>query len=171
MLPRISRSLGSIVCLVAALACLSPSLLDAQVASSLVTTRINQQIDENSRVTLKGTVHPFANRANDRGAAPDSMPLDRMTLFFKRSDTQESSLKKLIGDLHTPGSASYRKWLTPDQFGKQFGPSDQDLATVRPVQPLDRDAERQREHHHRERRDGHDGKHHTVAQRGASGRT
>ncbi|MBV8438793.1 MAG: Ig-like domain repeat protein [Silvibacterium sp.] len=130
MLPKISRFLSPIACFVAALAWFSPSLLDAQVTSSLVTTRITQPIDENSVVTLKGSVHPLANRANDRGAAPDSMPLDRLTLFFKRSDTQESALKRLISDLHTPGSASYHKWLTPDQFGTQFGPSDQDLATV-----------------------------------------
>ena len=58
------------------------------------------------------------------------MPLDRMQVVLKRSAAQESALKQLITDLHTPGSASYHKWLTPDQFGKQFGPSDQDIATV-----------------------------------------
>ena len=50
--------------------------------------------------------------------------------MLKRSDAQESALRQLISDLHTPGSASYHKWLTPDAFGKQFGPSDQDLATI-----------------------------------------
>ncbi len=51
-------------------------------------------------------------------------------MVLKRSDAQESALKQLVTDLHTPGSASYHKWLTPEQFGKQFGPSDQDIATV-----------------------------------------
>ena len=32
--------------------------------------------------------------------------------------------------MHTPGNASYHKWLTPTQFGQQFGPSDQDVTTV-----------------------------------------
>ncbi len=32
--------------------------------------------------------------------------------------------------MHTQGNPNYHKWLTPDQFGSQFGPSDQDIATV-----------------------------------------
>ena len=94
------------------------------------TARIVDRIDESQLVTLRGTVHPQANAANDRGAAPESMSLQRMHLVLKRSDSQEAALRKFIGDLHTPGSASYHKWLTPEQFGKQFGPSDQDIATI-----------------------------------------
>ena len=101
--------------------------LHAQTAQpSLAVSRITAAIDENSRVTLKGTVHPLANAANDRGAAPDSMPLQRLHLVLKRSPAQESALRQLVSDMHTPGSASYHKWLTPEQFG----PSDQDVATV-----------------------------------------
>ena len=130
MLAKILRSLSPIAFAAAALTLIAPALLVAQATSSLVTTRLTQPIDENSRVTLKGTLHPLASAANDRGAAPDSMPLDRVQVVLKRSDAQESALKQLITDLHTPGSASYHKWLTPDQFGKQFGPSDQDIATL-----------------------------------------
>jgi subtilase family serine protease len=95
-----------------------------------VADRLTRPIDEASRVTLRGTVHPLARAANDRGAAPDSMKLDRIQIVLKRSDAQESTLTRLIGDLHKPGSASYHQWLTPEQFGKQFGPSDTDLAKV-----------------------------------------
>jgi len=130
MLAKILRPLSPIVFIAAAFTLIAPSPLVAQAAPSLVTNRITQPINENARVTLKGTVHPLANAANDRGAAPDSMPLDRIQVVLKRSDAQESALKQLINDLHTPGSPSYHKWLTPDQFGKQFGPSDQDIATV-----------------------------------------
>ncbi|HLJ75933.1 MAG TPA: S53 family peptidase, partial [Acidobacteriaceae bacterium] len=90
-----------------------------------------QTVDESARVTLHGYVHPLANAANDRGAAPDSMPLERMHLVLKRSASQEAALQQLIADMHTPGNANYHKWLTPDAFGKQFGPSDQDIATVK----------------------------------------
>ncbi len=130
MLPKILRSLSPIALVAAAFNFVAPAPLVAQATSSLVTTRLTQPIDENARVTLKGTVHPLASAANDRGAAPNSMLLSRLTLVLKRSDAQESALKQLISDLHTPGSASYHKWLTPDAFGKQFGPSDQDLATI-----------------------------------------
>ena len=134
MLAKIFRSLSPFALVTAALTLIAPAALVAQAASqaapSLITNRLTQPIDENSRVTIKGTVHPLARGANDRGAAPDSMPLDRLQLILKRSDAQESALRQLVDDLHTPGSASYHKWLTPAQFGKQFGPSDQDVATV-----------------------------------------
>lgn len=104
--------------------------LHAQTSPSVVANRVVQTIDENSRVTLHGYVHPLANPANDRGAVPDSMPLERMHLVLKRSASQEAALQQLITAMHTPGNANYHKWLTPDAFGKQFGPSDQDIATV-----------------------------------------
>jgi hypothetical protein len=93
-------------------------------------SRIVSPIDESQLVTLKGTVHPLANARNDRGVLSDSTPLDRIHLVLKRSAGQESALEQLIGQLHTPGNSNFHKWLTPDQFGKQFGPSDQDIATV-----------------------------------------
>lgn len=130
MLPRILRTLSPIAFIAAAFTLIVPAPVVAQATSSLVTTRLTQPIDENSRITLKGTVSPLTKTAKDLGAAPDSMPLDRLTLLLKRSDAQETALKQLIQDMHTPGSASYHKWLTPAQFGKQFGPSDQDMATV-----------------------------------------
>ena len=95
-----------------------------------VASRLTSPIVEASRVTLQGAVHPLANKANDRGLIPDGTKLERMQIVLKRSDEQESSLKRLVNDLHSPGSASYHKWLTPEQFGKQFGPSDEDVAKL-----------------------------------------
>ena len=109
-------------------ALLCTTALFAQNAAPAI--RVVNPIDETQLVTLKGTVHPLANARNDRGVAPDSMQLGRMHLVLKRSDGQEAALKQLIGDMHNPAAPSYHKWLTPDQFGAQFGPSDQDMATV-----------------------------------------
>ncbi|MBB6142387.1 hypothetical protein HNQ77_000325 [Silvibacterium bohemicum] len=123
------RKLGA----AAFLLCLAPAMLSAQATQAVtspVANRLTQPVDESARVTLKGTVHPLANAANDRGAASDSMPLDRIQVLLQRSPAQESALKQLITDMHTPGTGSYHKWLTPDAFGKQFGPSDQDIATL-----------------------------------------
>ena len=98
--------------------------------SPTVASRIAGPVDESRLVTLKGYVHPLANAANDRGAAPDAMQLERMHLALKRSASQETALRQLIGQMHTPGAANYHKWLAPDEFGRRFGPADQDLATV-----------------------------------------
>ena len=110
--------------------------LDAQTASSSASAyrapadRLTQPIQESNRVALQGTLHPLANKANDLGAVGDGMKLDRIQVVLKRSDAQESALKQLIGEMHSPGSANYHKWLTSDDFGKQFGPSDADVAKL-----------------------------------------
>ncbi len=115
----------------------SPAILSAQTATSSAATvfhatpdRLTQPILETSRIALQGTLHPLATKANDRGAVSDGMKLSRIQIVLKRSDAQESALKKLIGDMHAPGSASYHKWLTPESFGKQFGPSDADVTKL-----------------------------------------
>ncbi|MGB7985792.1 MAG: protease pro-enzyme activation domain-containing protein [Terracidiphilus sp.] len=98
--------------------------------SSTSAARIVEPIDESRLVTLSGQTHPLANAANDHGAAPDAMPLERMHLVLKRSASQEAALSQLIAAMHSPGSANYHQWLTAEDFGKRFGPSDQDIATV-----------------------------------------
>jgi hypothetical protein len=87
-------------------------------------------IENNQIITLKGNVHPLATAANDRGAAPDSLPLERMVLLLNRSAQQRQALLKLADDQQNSKSHAYHKWLTPAQFGAQFGIGDADLATL-----------------------------------------
>jgi hypothetical protein len=61
--------------------------------------RIVNPIDEEQLVTLRGTVHPLANAKNDRGAAPDSAPLERIHLMLKRSARQQAALDQLVAGL------------------------------------------------------------------------
>jgi hypothetical protein len=112
------------------LAILVISVSSAIGQSAAPAVRILEPIDERQLVTLGGTVHPLANAKNDRGPEPDSTPLGRIHLMLKRSASQQAALDQLVGQLHTSGHRNYHKWLTPDQFGKQFGPSDQDIAAV-----------------------------------------
>ncbi|MDE3148961.1 MAG: hypothetical protein KGL37_05780, partial [Acidobacteriota bacterium] len=70
-------------------ALLFPSAALAQKAAPSV--RIVNQIDESRLVTLKGAVNPLANPMNDRGLAPDSLPLNRMHLYLQRSASQEAA--------------------------------------------------------------------------------
>ena len=119
------RSLS--LCVLAGAVLCSAAALAQQPAPAV---RILSPIDESQLVTLARTVHPLANAANDRGAAPGGMELDRLQLTLQRSPAQEAALRQLIAQMHTPGSPSYHQWLTPEQFGAQFGPADQDIATV-----------------------------------------
>ena len=95
-----------------------------------VPSRIVDRVDENSLVTLRGNTHPLAQSQFDRGPAPPDLPMARMLLVLKRSDAQEAALEKLLDDQQGLNSPSYHQWLTPDQFGQQFGPSSQDVQAV-----------------------------------------
>jgi hypothetical protein len=91
---------------------------------------ITQPVDAAQLTVLKGNTHPLARPEFDQGPAPASLPMQRMLLVLKRSPEQESALRKLLDDQQDKASPNYHRWLTPEQFGKQFGPSDGDLQTV-----------------------------------------
>ena len=95
-----------------------------------IPSRITQAIDEANVTTLRGNTHPLAQARFDQGAAPDSMPMQRMLLVLKRSQAQESALDALLDQQQDSTSPNYHHWLTPEQFGQQFGPSDQDIQTI-----------------------------------------
>jgi Pro-kumamolisin, activation domain/Bacterial Ig-like domain (group 3) len=95
-------------------------------ASRLVT----QAIDNNVRTRLAGNVHPLARAEFDRGEAPPELPMERMLLVLKRSAQQEVALRGLIDDQQNKSSANFHHWLTPQEFGAQFGPAGSDIAAV-----------------------------------------
>ena len=123
---RCTRFLGVVFLFV--LPFLFAAFLSAQPAP--VEPRITQAIDEHQLVTLKGNTHRLARPQFDRGEAPSGLPMDRMLLVLKRSAAQEHSLRTLLDNQHDKASANYHQWLTPEQFGKQFGPADQDMQVV-----------------------------------------
>jgi hypothetical protein len=91
---------------------------------------ITQPVNESQLTVLKGNTHPLARPEFDLGTAPATLPMQRMLLVLKRSAAQESTLRKLLDDQQDKSSPSYHKWLTPEQYGKQFGPTDGDLQTI-----------------------------------------
>jgi len=91
---------------------------------------ITQAVDETQLTVLKGNTHPWARPDFDLGTAPATLPMKRMLLVLKRSAEQEAALEKLLDDQQNKSSSSYHQWLTPDDYGKQFGPTDLDLQTI-----------------------------------------
>jgi subtilase family serine protease len=111
------------------LAC-SGSATAQSVNTGLQSPLITQQIDETKLTVLKGNTHPSVRAQYDLGTAPATLPMERMLLVLKRSPAQEFALRKLLDQQQDQSSPSYHAWLTPDQFGKQFGPTDLDLQTI-----------------------------------------
>ena len=93
-------------------------------------SRITHPIDDRVRVTLSGNVHPLAQPQFDQGAVPDNLPAERMVLLLQRSPERASALRQFLLDAHTQGSPSYHHWLTPEQFGALYGPTDSEVAAV-----------------------------------------
>ncbi len=91
---------------------------------------ITQLVNVAQTTRLRGNTHPLARAQYDHGVAPSNLPMQRMQLVLTRSPEQETALRKLIEDQQTKGSANYHKWIKPEEFGKQFGPSDSDLQIV-----------------------------------------
>jgi hypothetical protein len=92
--------------------------------------RVTQPIDDAVRVTLRGNVHPLAQPRYDQGAAPDDLPMEQMLLVLAHGPDQETDLRQLLDDQQTKSSTRFHQWLTPEQFGEQFGPAEADLQAV-----------------------------------------
>jgi subtilase family serine protease len=92
--------------------------------------RISGAIAGGPRVTLAASVSPRTAGAVDLGAATGDQQLPLMSIYFAMTAAQQQSLGQLLADQQNPATARYRKWLTPEQFGAQFGLSAADLATV-----------------------------------------
>jgi hypothetical protein len=133
--PRVIRDLRSAVAqfrwtaaLAGALALFVPLAASAQ--SNAVPARVTDRVNVAQLVTLTGNTHPLARAQYDQGAAPPDLPMNRIMLTLKRSAAQEATLQDLLVQQQVTSSPNFHKWLTPDQFGQQFGPADADIQAI-----------------------------------------
>jgi pseudomonalisin len=92
--------------------------------------RITQRVDSTRTTLLNRTTHPAARIGRDVGRTQPDLAMDRVLLELQGSPEQEAALEQLIADQHDPTSPRYQRWLTPEQFGEMFGPTQQDVDTV-----------------------------------------
>jgi subtilase family serine protease len=95
-----------------------------------VRPRVTEAVDDARRTALSGNVHPLARAEFDRGAVAESQPMNRILLLLKRSDEQEAALQDTLTKQQDKSSPNFHQWMTPDQFGTQFGPADADIQAV-----------------------------------------
>src|SRR5215472_7332696 len=104
----------------------------AQSPAAAPQRRIVEALRNDQLATLRGNIHPAARAAaNDRGALPATQPITRMHVLLQRSAEQEAALQTLMAQQLDPKSPHYHAWLTPQQFGEQFGPADSDIQAVK----------------------------------------
>ena len=131
-LPRVAVCFIGCFFFIASFRC---ALSAAQTASSAPDAAgprplITQPVDNSQLTVLKGNTHLLARPVYDMGKAPADLPMKRMLLVLKRSPEQEYALRKLLDDQQDKASPNYHKWLTPEQYGTQFGPTDSDMQTI-----------------------------------------
>jgi subtilase family serine protease len=102
----------------------------AAVQAATTPARITQAIDETQLVRLRGNVHPLARPEFDRGPVSDATPMKRMMLVLQRSPEQQAALSQFMDEQMSKDSPNFHKWLTPDEFGKLYGPVGADTQTV-----------------------------------------
>jgi uncharacterized protein (TIGR03437 family) len=92
--------------------------------------RIVQAVDETRLVTLRGNTHALARAEYDQGAAPADLPMERMLLLLSRGPERDAALERFLAEQQDPASVHFHQWLTPEEFGDQFGPAPEDIEKV-----------------------------------------
>jgi hypothetical protein len=108
----------------------TPAAQSGAEQKSRVPARVMDTVDDTDRTVLRGNVHPKARAEFDRGAVADAQRVTRIVLVLQRSAEQEAALRQLMEQQQSKNSPNYHAWLTPEQFGAQFGPADADVRAV-----------------------------------------
>lgn len=105
---------------------LNTAFAATQSNSKVQADRVVARPDLRATAALAGHVPAWAVSANDRGAiAPDSEL--RLTFLLSRSPEMQASFTQLLRDQQDPASPRYHQWLTPQQVGEQYGPTQHDV--------------------------------------------
>ena len=89
-----------------------------------------RKIDDSRRISLPASVHPKAQVENDQGPLEPSTRISFVTMALKPTDEQQTALEKLLAEQQDRSSPNYHRWLTPEQFGDQFGLAPGDCAAI-----------------------------------------
>jgi len=100
------------------------------LTASSAESRVTQPIDETQLEAVKGQVHPLARAEFDQGVVDDSMPVEHLIVLLKRTPEQEQAAALLVDQLHNRHSPTYHGWISAEEYGKRFGPTDDDLAKL-----------------------------------------
>jgi len=113
----------------------APALLTAQTVVTGGTheaPRVTQAVNNSNLVTIPKTHLGFVGTASGTTSAPlaDTFTMNHLQLVLKPSAMRQAAMEVFIANQHNPKSAQFQKWLTPQQFGEQFGVVDSDIAAV-----------------------------------------
>jgi pseudomonalisin len=83
-----------------------------------------------SSIKIPGHLPRFVGTSEDLGPLAAEAPLNNLELLLKRTPEQEEALQVLIREQQDPSSGAYKKWLSPEEFGRQFGATDDQISAI-----------------------------------------
>jgi len=98
--------------------------------SQTVPARVVMPVNNEDVVTLAGNVPTRALPEYDQGQVSGETRLERMVLVLAPSAEQQAELDALTEAQMDASSPMYRRWLTPEEYGRRFGVADADVAKV-----------------------------------------
>jgi pseudomonalisin len=83
-----------------------------------------------ARIILSSNMPPQARPELEVGRVSPTLQLDRVILSLAPRPGAEAKLEQFLRDVQDPSSPRFHQWLTPEQYGAQFGLSDGQLREV-----------------------------------------
>ncbi|MFK2875526.1 S53 family peptidase [Rhodanobacter hydrolyticus] len=114
-----------------------PAIAVAQASTALAglntaeAPRVTQTVDNRVVSTLGNTHLALISALTPTAAVADSLPMNHMQLILQRSALRKSALQSLIAAQHDPSSPKFHQWVTPAEFGENFGITDADINSVK----------------------------------------
>jgi hypothetical protein len=114
----------------AALGLIGIALCGNVFAQSSPQPRIVGQVSNQQRTTVQQSVSALVKRSQDKGRLSTDQKLGRMVLLLAPSADQEKAAARLVASQQDSSSPQFHKWLTPAQYGDQFGVAPEDAQKV-----------------------------------------
>jgi len=112
----------------------APAMLMAQPtvsAGASETAQVTQTVSNTSLYTIPKSHLAFIAKATASKPLAGTVQMNHLQLILKPSASRQAAMETTITSLHDPKSAQFQKWLTPQQFGQEFGADPADILAVK----------------------------------------
>ena len=87
-------------------------------------------VNDADTVTIPGNVSPRLLGSVEVGRTDGSLPVEKMILVLRQRAGASAPLERLLAEQLDPASPNYHRWLTPEEYGRQFGIPDDERNAV-----------------------------------------
>ena len=106
------------------------ALLAAFVLALPASAASPRVVNDADTVAVEGNVSPRLATAVDVGPTDGALPLEKMILVLRPRAGASDAVERLLAEQVDRSSPNYHRWLTPEEYGREFGPTDADLSAV-----------------------------------------